>query len=166
MNAKTKVIVDGYNVLKSTAQFAQLERQSIEDARIALVDYVSRKAYQYEIIVVFDGWETGATVETSERSRGVKIIFSKRGERADDVIVRIAEAAKCPTIVITRDGVLRQRVNMFGSQVEAPETLFSTPRAPRKFRQPKDEEECNRRTDKKGPSSRPKKNRGPQSWHL
>jgi predicted RNA-binding protein with PIN domain len=166
MNVKTRVIVDGYNVLKSTDQFARLERQSLEVARNALVDYISPKIYQYDLIVVFDGWESGSAVETSERVRGVKVIYSRLGERADDVIVRLVAATQSKTIVVTRDGVLRQRVVAEGGQVEAPEALFTTPKPPRRFRTQPDDEDQPYRPGKKGPSSRPKKSRGPGPWHL
>ena len=39
--------------------------------------------------IVFDGWQAGGLRETRDLHRGIRVIFSRRGERADEVIKRL-----------------------------------------------------------------------------
>lgn len=63
----------------------------MEKARDGLIDlllrYRARKPH--DITVVFDGHKGGAGPESAAVRGGVKIIYSRLGERADDVIKRI-----------------------------------------------------------------------------
>lgn len=54
-------------------------------------------------MVVFDGWKGGAGIESSSVRGGVKIIYSRLGERADAVIKRILSSDRREWIVVSSD---------------------------------------------------------------
>lgn len=54
-------------------------------------------------MVVFDGWKGGSGVESSSLRGGVKVIFSRLGEKADSVIKRILSAERRDWIVVSSD---------------------------------------------------------------
>jgi predicted RNA-binding protein with PIN domain len=66
-----------------------------------LIDYKKIKAH--DITVVFDGYKNGAGTEHVTVRGGVKIIYSRLGERADDVIKRIISRDRKEWIVVTSD---------------------------------------------------------------
>ncbi len=63
----------------------------------------------HDITVVFDGWKSGRQTEESLVTGGIRVIYSRLGEKADSVIKRIFCAAKKEWIVVSsdRDIVLR-----------------------------------------------------------
>ena len=62
-----------------------------------------RRMKPCEITAVFDGWQGGWVSEKRERKMGIEIIFSKLGERADEVIKRLVKEKGSGVIVITSD---------------------------------------------------------------
>ena len=66
-----------------------------------LIDY--KKIKTHDITVVFDGYKSGVGVEHVAVRGGVKIIYSRLGERADDVIKRIISKDRKEWIVVTSD---------------------------------------------------------------
>jgi hypothetical protein len=57
----------------------------------------------HRIVVVFDGWKGGSGVENSSLRGGVKVIFSRLGEKADSVIKRILSSERRDWIVVSSD---------------------------------------------------------------
>lgn len=168
---RTQVIVDGYNVLKTSPQFAELERQSLELARDTLVNLLSAKAHLYDITVVFDGWEAGLASQTVQRVRNVRVVYSRRGERADEVIARLAASGQGQRIVVSRDNAVRSFAQGLGCQVAAPEALFTPPkrRGLKPSKTPDEADETapvDRQRPKKGPARRPKRRRGQPEWRF
>jgi predicted RNA-binding protein with PIN domain len=53
--------------------------------------------------VVFDGWQGGWNTEKREHQRELEIIYSKLGEKADEVIKRLVKEKGSGAIVITSD---------------------------------------------------------------
>lgn len=95
------LIVDGYNVLAGAGSLSE----HLESARDTLVQDLA--AYRYRknhlITVVFDGWQQGRPSEQREHRAGVQIIYSKRGERADQVIQRLARKYGSACAVVSSD---------------------------------------------------------------
>jgi predicted RNA-binding protein with PIN domain len=52
---------------------------------------------------VFDGWKTGSHREEHAVTGGVRVIYSRLGDRADDVIRKIISQERKEWIVITSD---------------------------------------------------------------
>ena len=57
----------------------------------------------HEITVVFDGWQSGNLTESQQSERGILVIYSKRNERADEVIKRMAKRFGQGAVVVTSD---------------------------------------------------------------
>lgn len=66
-----------------------------------LIKYRSVK--KHDITLVFDGYRNGAGKENVSVTGGVKVIYSRLGERADDVIKRIVSAERREWTVVTSD---------------------------------------------------------------
>lgn len=99
------VIVDGYNLLGVLHAGAAGSSFAGEAAREGLLRDVS--AYHarkgHPLTVVFDGWKAGMPVERREFRNGVEVIYSRRGERADQVIQRLAEQLGRDCAVVSSD---------------------------------------------------------------
>ncbi len=95
------ILIDGYNLI---AKMGGMGR-SLEDVRKRLIsllrDYRYRK--HHEITVVFDGEKGGFPEEGHEQMGGITIIFSRLGEKADDVIKRMTRSHRVEYTVITSD---------------------------------------------------------------
>ena len=95
------IIIDGYNLIGiKGGMWADLEPQR-ERLLSDLERY--RKIKGNPVTVVFDGWRSGLPVEREERTRGIKVIFTRTGEKADQVINRIAEEMGNRCVVISSD---------------------------------------------------------------
>ena len=107
------VIIDGYNLIGSD----QGLQGALEHKRNWLVQQLQRyqKLKQFNVIVVFDGWRTGSANETSEKIAGVSIIYSRLGEKADQVIIRIAREKGSGAVVVSSDREIRNAVERGGA---------------------------------------------------
>jgi predicted RNA-binding protein with PIN domain len=85
------VIIDGYNLLALSGWTAT--GAPSETAREALLRRLAAYRHRkgHALTVVFDGWQRGHPIESVEHRAGVQVIYSKRGERADQVIERLAQ---------------------------------------------------------------------------
>jgi predicted RNA-binding protein with PIN domain len=99
------IIVDGYNLIRQSDTFRQSERKSLEEGRNALIQSLAgyRKLRGHRITVVFDGWVGGSPTEERDRASGVEIIYSRLGEKADEVIKRLLEKGDEERLVVTSD---------------------------------------------------------------
>lgn len=89
----------------------------LEPKRNRLVQQLSiyRNATGFGIIVVFDGWRSGWLNEVKEKRDGVDIIYSRQGDQADNVIVRIAREKGSGCVVVTSDREVRNAVEKCGA---------------------------------------------------
>ena len=62
-----------------------------------------KKIKGHDITVVFDGWKSGSGREEQFTTGGVRVIYSRLGEKADAVIKRIISREKKEWIVISSD---------------------------------------------------------------
>jgi len=67
----------------------------------SLIEY--RKKKGHDITVVFDGWKTGEAQESHLMIGGIKVIYSRIGEKADFIIKRIISSEGRELIVVTSD---------------------------------------------------------------
>jgi predicted RNA-binding protein with PIN domain len=109
---KAHLIVDGYNVTKRGFGEVSLEQQ-----RSRLVNGIGGIAAQtrVEVTVVFDGAER--VVGLPPAPRGVRVLFSRKGETADELIRRVvrAEPAGRPLVVISSDREVADGVRRHGA---------------------------------------------------
>ena len=99
------LIIDGYNLLHADRTLVSLSPIELQRERDHLVDQLSayRGLRQTEITVVFDGWQGGWSTEKRERKKGIDLVFSKLGEKADEVIKRLAREKGAGATVVTSD---------------------------------------------------------------
>jgi uncharacterized protein len=99
------IIVDGYNLIRQSDTLRQSERKSLEEGRNALIRslIVYRKLRGHRITVVFDGWVGGSPTEERDLAGGMEIIYSRLGEKADEVIKRLLEKGSEEILVVTSD---------------------------------------------------------------
>lgn len=111
----THLILDGYNLLSvGGRQSGQLE-SARERLLRELASYRHRK--NHHITVVFDGWQQGHPSEQREHRSGVQVIYSKRGERADQVVQRLAREYGSDCAVVTSDHEIVNTVRAHGAFV-------------------------------------------------
>lgn len=111
------VIIDGYNLLALTGDTAagphsEMARESL--LRL-LAGYRHRRGHA--LTVVFDGWQRGQPIESREHRTGVQVIYSKRGERADQVIERLAREYGTECAVVTSDQEVIRAVQAQGALI-------------------------------------------------
>lgn len=97
----TYLIIDGYNLLSAGGRLSGSLESAREGLLRDLAGYRHRKNHQ--ITVVFDGWQQGHSSEQREHRSGVQVIYSKRGERADQVIQRLAREYGLDCAVVSSD---------------------------------------------------------------
>src|SRR5690349_18723774 len=87
------ILVDGYNVIKNNMMFHALEIKSLASARDLLIRQLKNRYRhtEHRVIVVFDGDGKREQVYHEDH---IRIIFSRHGETADAVIVRLAAEAR------------------------------------------------------------------------
>lgn len=110
------VLIDGYNVIKNNPMFRAVEVKNQAEARAVLIRQLKNR-YRHssqQVIVVFDG--NGDREQVSHDDH-IRIIFSRYGEKADDVIKRLAAQAKQlgrPVQLYSNDGEVRHNVRQEG----------------------------------------------------
>ena len=99
------LIIDGYNLLHAGRSPGALRADDLQRERDRLIDQVSsyRQSRPCEITVIFDGWKEGEVTERKERRKGIELVFSKLGEKADEVIKRLVREKGAGTVVVTSD---------------------------------------------------------------
>jgi len=96
--AISSIIIDGYNLIGIQHQNLRKEREELIQKLIAY-----RKLKGHEITVVFDGWKSGSQHQEQTVAGGVRIIYSRLGDKADRVIMKMLQEERKEWIVITSD---------------------------------------------------------------
>lgn len=101
----THLLVDGYNVVGSAGMAGASGAGRLEASREGLIKSLAgyRQRKGHAITVVFDGWQGGLGAEHREFQSGVEVVYSKRGERADQVIQRLARLYGKECAVVSSD---------------------------------------------------------------
>jgi predicted RNA-binding protein with PIN domain len=118
---RSRLIIDGYNVTKTTWPTLSLEAQRAR--LLALLPALVART-SVEATVVFDA-AASETRPVVASPRGVKVLFSPVGVIADDVIRELvaAEPAGRVVVVVTEDRELADDVRRAGARVVAPGAL-------------------------------------------
>jgi predicted RNA-binding protein with PIN domain len=111
----THLIIDGYNLLGRTGPLSGHIDLARESLLRALAAYRHRK--NHPITIVFDGWQQGQPTEQREHRAGVQVIYSKRGERADQVIQRLAREYGSDCAVVSSDQEVARSAQVSGAFV-------------------------------------------------
>ncbi|MBW2057114.1 MAG: NYN domain-containing protein [Deltaproteobacteria bacterium] len=106
------LVVDGYNLIRRSPSLSILDRQDLEKGREELIRRLAsyKRARSLPITVVFDGWDQGTLSGSSKMEKGIRVIFSPRGRKADQVIIQRAREMGEKAIVVTSDRGIRAEV--------------------------------------------------------
>jgi predicted RNA-binding protein with PIN domain len=168
----TTLIIDGYNLLgahhpiQHKGKEDTFSRSGREELLRALAAYRQRKGHA--IVVVFDGWRSGSFLEQHEPRSGIDVVYSCRGERADQVIQRLTRDYGTSCAVVSSDHEVAGFARVAGafviSAAEFWSRLHSSPSSGdmQRFKELDSEADLpsRRRTEKKGnPRKLPKSER-------
>ncbi len=109
------LLIDGYNLLHQMPETAFLMQEDPEEAREALLAKLReyQRIRRHKITVVFDAW--GRDEPRHEvNKKGIRIIFTAKGETADDYLKRVAPRERERAIVVTSDRSVRSFVESHG----------------------------------------------------
>jgi len=153
------IIIDGYNLIRQSDTLRPLERAALEDGRKALLQLLTeyKKRKGHAITVVFDGWQGGSFREEQQKTAGVRVIYSRIGESADEVIKRLVRARRGEeTLVVTSDREIRDAAERAGSvSMPSPDFEMRLITAEDSLPAAKDDVDSDRRgSGKKGPAHR------------
>jgi hypothetical protein len=168
------LLVDGFNLIRRDPQLSETERKNFYGAQEIFVQRLSAygRAGGHRITVVFDGTNSPNPARHRTLKNGVEVIFSARGETADEVIVDLVErtASKSGLLVATADRSLASACRSLGAGIVAPEELTqrTRPKAaalpPERMFGKREETAWSGHTKKKGnPRRLPKSKRRPSA---
>jgi uncharacterized protein len=117
------LIIDGYNLIRQSPDLLAQETQDLRWGREALLEKLAayRRLKKYGITVVFDGWEAGEGLSNRDHVQGMLIIYSRHGEKADEVIKRIAEREREGSLIISSDREIMHYAERVGAAVMSAE---------------------------------------------
>jgi predicted RNA-binding protein with PIN domain len=96
-----------------------LDRRDLEQGRAALIGQLAlyKKARSLHITVIFDGWNRGGLSESQTIERGIRVVFSRRGQKADAVIIRRAKEMGEKAMVVTSDRQIQLEARRYHATV-------------------------------------------------
>lgn len=100
-----RIVIDGYNLIRQSSTLRSFDSEDISRGREKLIDKLAhyRRFKHHPVLVVFDGWQEGHLTEQRTKEKGIDIVYSKRGEKADAVIKRFVSNSQEERIVVTSD---------------------------------------------------------------
>jgi predicted RNA-binding protein with PIN domain len=99
------IIIDGYNLIRQSHSFSDLDRQDIQVGREALLDALAayRRIKLHKITVIFDGTNAPPFSQHENQIKGIKVKFSRKGELADSLIKRMVNREREKALVVSSD---------------------------------------------------------------
>jgi uncharacterized protein len=89
------LIVDGYNVIRSTPPYREIAENDLDAARFALISDVAAYAdREWRATIVFDGGNNPQSDGLPHEVVGITVVFSKYGTEADTVIESLSRKAR------------------------------------------------------------------------
>jgi predicted RNA-binding protein with PIN domain len=112
------LIIDGYNLLGAATRSRPGVKPWSQAAREDLIHRLNvyRQRKGYAITVIFDGWRAGGS-EQRHYQAGIEVIYSRRGEEADQVIRRLASEFGSECAVVSSDGEVGRWARAVGALV-------------------------------------------------
>ena len=148
----TRLLIDGYNLLKRSAIAALFDAADLDSAR----EYLLERLFEYkkekgiQAVVVFDAPLGFSLSRTKERYKGIEVIYSRQGESADQVIIEAIRGRQPGLVVVTSDRAIIDEAKRHGVAFITPDRLEASMDG-------EPDEERERGTEKKGnPRKAPK----------
>lgn len=98
-------IIDGYNFIRQSRRFAEIEAREHAKGEMLAIEYLAKfsKVTEQGLVVVFDNYSSLNQVPKEEQIAGIKILRSRGGYTADEEIIELAEQYGEGCIVISSD---------------------------------------------------------------
>jgi uncharacterized protein len=156
------LIIDGYNLIRQSLWLSLLDARDLEAGREALLESLAdyrRRRPQHKITVIFDGWQGGSLRESRDQVHGIGVVYSRRGERADEVIKRLLTREGRRAVMVSSDRELQDFAETVGAVWLAARQFESQylKKSPPGLGPEEGEAEAGRGGAKKGPARRLKK---------
>ena len=99
------VIIDGYNLLGVRGQVGPGSSVDGEQVRDTLLQELTlyRQRKGHSITVVFDAWKERGGLEHREHRTGIQVVYTRGGEKADQVIQRMVRRYGRDCVVVSSD---------------------------------------------------------------
>lgn len=92
---KELLIVDGYNIINAWGELSALASEDMDYARYRLINYLSQFNNLWDkLTVVFDAHLVPGGTESREIVNSIEVIYTREGERADNLIEKITHNYK------------------------------------------------------------------------
>ncbi len=106
------IIIDGYNFIFNSYFKAGFKSDELQKLRDGTINFLSKyyNVKRNKVIVVFDGYNTDEPCESKYFRQNIEVIYSKKDEKADDVIVRLAKAAD-NSVIVSNDNDIKRRAS-------------------------------------------------------
>lgn len=105
------IIVDGYNVVRTAARYAEQAERDFDKAREALIaDVAAYVGPEDHGVVVFDGARNPESTGELQPVAGIDVVFSAYGMDADGVIEDLVaqyRRAREPVVLVTSDQTMQ-----------------------------------------------------------
>jgi hypothetical protein len=113
------LLIDGYNLIRQSKALSRIDSQDITQGRQALIDRLAayRRIKSHRVTVVFDGVRAPELAPLRDQVKGVRIVFSRGGELADGVLVRMARQEREQAMVVTSDQAVARAAAACGAAV-------------------------------------------------
>lgn len=104
----THIIIDGYNLIRQSAELSILDAVDLQAGRDALIERLLayRRHRRHKITVVFDGRQGSSYQEQRQSIKGIAVVFSPIGVEADELIKRLARNGREQCVVVSSDRAL------------------------------------------------------------
>lgn len=116
------LILDGYNVIHAVPELSKRADQSLEAGRQALIDfctaYKAKRGDVGQLYIVFDGDDAYAGQPSMDR-QGVSVMFSRRGEEADERILSLIrnDGGRSRFVIVSNDTYIFNNARAHGARV-------------------------------------------------
>lgn len=121
--AFVRILIDGYSLLHAWPALARGHARHSATAREALIRAVGQyaDAAGVPITIIFDGGGTPVPVPKVEMEAGLEVVYSAKGQTADDLIERVAHRLKAfgEFLVVTNDHAERDMVLSLGGMASS-----------------------------------------------
>lgn len=166
MVMSTHLVIDGYNLIRRSPSLSVLDKRELQQGREELLRRLAvyKQTRRFPITVVFDGCNQPDLWGSRTFHQGIRVIFSRMGQTADDVIIQMTREMREKAMVVTSDREIQAAAERHHATVIPSEAFEQRMEMAYQMDQKSiqtedlDEDTTTRNTRKKGPAKRLPKN--------
>jgi predicted RNA-binding protein with PIN domain len=112
-------IIDGYNFIRQSPRFSELELKNGVKGRAAALNWLGRFGERTgeKLWVVFDAYSGLHNEMQKERIHGLTVLASRGGYTADEEIIALAQEKKDAAVVISSDRMIQEAAVKAGASI-------------------------------------------------